>query len=147
MNQSAFKRIKPFILLAMGLILVGFWLYAACNPGEISGGDVDADGGIRTAAERFLKESDAELRRFVKRAHRTVTVKQLELVKCQPVTVDGTGELKSDLSNLKHVEIEVRAVWDGWFHKNGETIVAYQLHPEERGRLRATAFHELRTAP
>jgi len=147
MGKSGFGKYKPFVLLALGMILVGFWVYAACNPESAGSGEVDVAGGIRKATERHLKISDTRIRRFVERAHRTVTVKKLELVKCRPVMIDGSDELKPDLSNLKQVEIEIRAVWDGWFHKDGETIVAYQLHPERGGKLRATAFQELRTVP
>lgn len=150
MNKSGFKKLKPLILLVLGAILVSFWLYDGCNSENGGVVEIDASGSIRQAAERHLKESDAEIRRFVEHAHRTVTVRKdtpLEMVAFRAVTSDGSDKVRPDLSNLKQVEIEVRAVWDGWFHKGGETIVAYRLHPEKGGKLRATAFQELRTKP
>ena len=150
MNKSGFKKLKPLILLVLGAILVSFWLYDGCNSENGGVVEIDASGSIRQAAERHLKESDAEIRRFVEHAHRTVTVREktpLEIVAFRTVTSDGSDKVHPDLSNLKHVEIEVRAVWDGWFQKGSETIVAYQLHPEKGGKLRATEFQDLRTEP
>ena len=150
MDKTWFKKFKPLILTALVIILLGFWVYAACNPESVGGGEVNATGDIRQAAEQYIKDSDAKIRRFVELSHRTVTVRKstpLELVKFRPVTSDGSDKVPKSLSNLKYVEIEVRAVWDGWFHKGGETIVAYQLVPEKDGKLHATAFQDLRTTP
>ena len=150
MDKSKLKKMKPIILLILVMILVCFGVYAACDPERTGGREVNVEGDIRLAVERHLKESAADIRDFVEHAHRTVTVRKkapLELVKCRTVTSDGSDRVHPDLSNLKHVEIEVRAVWDGWFHKGGETIVAYQLLPEPDCKLRTTPFQDLRTTP
>jgi len=38
----------------------------------------------------------------------------------------------------------IRAVWDGWFAKNGETEVRYTLIPQD-GKLHPTPFKIVRT--
>jgi len=146
MGKSGFGKIRPFLLAAMALILVGFWILAAFGRprGDADAAKVDVAGNLRSTAERHIKDSDKSLREFVQYAHRTVTVKRLEPVRIQPVTTDG-GDLKPDLSNLKYVEIEVRAVWDGWLHKSGETVVAYRLAHRGNGQLTPSAFKVLRT--
>ena len=132
------RKIRVLILTLLGILLAGFWLYALFAGGAPQAkSPQNLSGDIRAMVQGGLAAGDNEVRRFVEYAHRTVTVKSLEIVKCEVVTIDGDERINADLSDVREVEVVIRAVWDGWFAKNGSTEVRYTLIPKD-GKLHQT---------
>ena len=139
------RKIRSLILTLMGVLLAGFWLYAVFGGGTAPVKTPRKLGGdIRAAIQKGLSAGDNEVRAFVEYAHRTVKVKTLELVKCEVTTTDGDEVVNADLSDVREIEIVIRAVWDGWVAKNGETEVRYTLVPKG-GILHPTPFKVTKT--
>ena len=136
-------EIQSGILLGAVLMLSGFCVYALLVPRSVDTGAAAA--GIGAEVSKRLNVSDSGAGRFVEEAHRTVTVRSLSLTRCEVLTSDGSGELRNDLSNLKRVDIEITALWDGWFHKRGRTVVGYSLIRDKGGAVRATPMKILST--
>lgn len=134
------RKIRSLILTLMGVLLAGFWLYALWDGGTVPVKTPQTLGGdIRAMIQSGLAAENNEVRKFVEYAHRTVTVKSLELVKCEVTTTDGAEAVNADLSNIREVEVVIRAVWDGWFARNGKSEVRYTLVPRD-GKLHPTPF-------
>ena len=139
------RKIRSLILMLMGVLLAGFWLYAIFGGGTAPVKTPRKLGGdIRAAIQKGLYAKDNEVRGFVEYAHRTVKVKSLELVKCEVTTTDGAEAVNADLSNIKRVEVVIRAIWDGWLAKDGVTEVRYMYIPKN-GKLHPTPFKVART--
>ena len=139
------RKIRSLILTLMGVLLAGFWLYAIFGGGAAPVKTPRKLGGdIRAMIREGLSAENNEVRGFVEFAHRTVKVKSLELVKCEVTTTDGAETVNADLSNIKKIEVAIRAVWDGWFAKGGETEVSYTLVPKD-GILHPTPFKVTKT--
>lgn len=129
------RKIRSLILTLMAVLLAGFWLYALFGGGmEPEKTALELGGDVRAQIQEILASEDNAVGKFVEYAHRTVKVKSLEIVKCEVTTTDGGKTVNPDLSNLKEIEVVIRAVWDGWFAKNGETEVHYTLVPAD-GKL------------
>lgn len=139
------RKVKSLILTLVGILLAGFWLYALWGGGTILAKTPQKLGGdIHAVIQEGLSAEDNAVRRFVEYAHRTVKVRSLEIVRCEVTTADGAGAVNADLSNIKAVEVVIRAVWDGWFARGGETEVLYTLVPRD-GILHPTPFRIIRT--
>ena len=133
-------KIRSLILTVMGILLAGFWLYAVFGGGmEPAKTALELGGDVRAQIQAELAAEDNAVRKFVEYAHRTVTVKSLELLKCEVTTIDGTDAVNADLSNIRKIEVVILAVWDGWFAKNGRSEVHYSLIPQD-GKLHPTPF-------
>ena len=140
--RRSFMRWLPAFLAA---VLIGFWIYAAYSPGPgMSVSYLKAAGDLRAQLQKKVSEPGNRVSGFVDYAHRTVTVKKVEIIKCRAVTTDGSDAIADGLSNLVRFEVEYRVVWDGWFHKDGETIVGCSYEPQN-GKLESTPLKVLRT--
>ena len=139
------RKIRSLILTLMGALLACFWLYALLGGGTAPVKTPRKLGGdLRAMIQTELATGDNEVRRFVEYAHRTVKVKSLEIVKCEAATSDAAETVNADLSNIKEVVVVIRAGWDGWFAKGGETVVRYTLVPKD-GKLHPTPFKVTKT--
>ena len=139
------RKMRSLILTLVGILLAGFWIYAFSGGGAIPAKTPrKLVGDVRAVIQEGLAAEDNAVRRFVEYAHRTVKVKSLEIVKCEVATADGAEVVNADLSNIEKIEVVIRAVWDGWFARNGETEVHYTLVPEG-GQLHPTPLKVIRT--
>ena len=145
MNPETKKRIKPWLIAGMATVLVGFWVYAAFSPTPGSTVSyLDAAGNLRERLQKEAAVLDGPIARFVDHAHRTVTVKEVSVVKCQAVTNDGSDTIAEKFGNLVRFEVEYRVTWSGWLHKDGETVVGCSFIPEGN-KLQGTPLKVLRT--
>jgi hypothetical protein len=145
MKPETKKRIKPWLIAGMGAVLIGFWVYAAFSPPPGSTVSyLDAAGNLREQLKKEAAKPGNRISRFVDHAHRTVTVKEVSVEKCQAVTNDGSDAIAAGFGNLVRFEVEYRVTWNGWFHKDGETIVGCSFEPQQ-GDLRSTPLKVLRT--
>jgi len=138
------SSLRRWLLRISVLVLGGFWIFAATGNGGSTSTDA-AEENIRADLQKLLGEKGNNVKSFVEEAHRTVTVRSLKVTKCEISTLDGSSELNEDLSNLDRMDIELLAQWDGWFHKNGETVVGYSLLPDGDGGLKTTPFRVVST--
>ena len=137
------RRLKRWIPLISILVLAGFCIYAALFPRETNSRRAAAK--IKADIQKLVQLPGNEVKRFVEEAHRTVTVRSVTVTKCAVLTSDGSPELKDDLSNLKRVDLEITAHWDGWLHRGGETVVTYSMLPDEQDGTRSTPLKILST--
>ena len=138
------RSLRRGLLLIPIAVLAGFWIYAAVGNGGSTSTKI-AGKHIREDIQKILSRDDNKVKSFVEDAHRTVTVRSLKVAKCEILTSDGSTELNEDLSNLNRVDITLLVKWDGWFHKGGETTVAYSLLPDGNGGIQTTPFKVVST--
>jgi len=141
------KKLKPFVFIGMGVLLVSLWVWDYKHPVHYDLIKLSLAEDIRAQVLKAISVPGCGVGQFVEKAHRTVTVsKAPELVSLRILTTDGTGELLPGMRNLDRVEVEVRVVWDGWFHNGGETLVAYTLVRDKDGVLRNTRYRVIKTS-
>lgn len=82
----------------------------------------------------FIARTDAGLaspghavRKYVEKAHVSVTVSEAHVKTCCVTTVDGSNLAGEDDSNISEVRMVVHCSWDGKVHKGGHTDVEITL--------------------
>lgn len=93
----------------------------------------------RNEINRELSKPSGELRQAlfsrVKKAHKTVTVKQAYVSKFMATTTDGRDVVFVDNSNISEVTMQITTRWDGIFHKNGFTDLEIVYRMAENNKM------------
>ena len=145
MEPTTKTRIMKWLSAILLAVLVGILVYAGCFAEPGTGESyIKAAENFRERLEKKVAEPGNRVSRFVDYAHRTVTVKKVEVVKCLAVTTDGSDTIADGFGNLVRFEVEYRVTWDGWLQKNGETVVGCSYEPK-KGKLKSTPLKVLRT--
>lgn len=145
MESTTKKGIMKWLPALLLTVLVGILVYAGCFAEPGAGESyIKATKNLREDLEKNVSKPGNRVSCFVDYAHRTVTVKKVEVVKCRAVTTDGSDTIAENFGNLVRFEVEYRVTWEGWFQKDGETIVGGSFVPEN-GELKSTPLKVLRT--
>lgn len=80
---------------------------------------------VMEEVNKELAEPSSKLRKYIEDAHLTVTVKSVEIIRCDVTTLDGSDSVGKDESNIDKVSMLLRFKWDGIFQRNGVTDFRY----------------------
>ena len=126
------KRIKGIIICIVAAICaIIFASCDACQTVTVS----EYEAKCRKKIDSELTSRNHSVRRRIEDAHITVDVKYAEVsfIKCQ--TYDGSNDAGGkEGRNIKNVRMQITAVWDGVFHRNGQTVFEMILAKTPNGK-------------
>ena len=118
----------PWIFGIVSLIVMVILLVIGAMGGD--SGEVTV-AEFREAAEQQLNKDLATpghgLRQYVENAHKTVTVHTAFVSDLKITTKDGSDNAGVQGSNIRRIHLEITFRWDGIIHKNGYTVVGFEI--------------------